>query len=77
MENSVKKLFLVVDAFNNAVQENTKIAKEKEHDPKAEVRNRGLCVFPAEHPKVKDGQLPPAQGWWLVTNSFKSLHSAN
>ena len=22
-------------------------------------------------------QLPPAQGWWLVTNSFKSLHSAN
>ena len=26
---------------------------------------------------ISHGQLPPAQGWWLVTNSFKSLHSAN
>jgi hypothetical protein len=54
MENSVKKLSLVVYAFEQAVTENLKTAKEKEHDPKAEVRNRGLCVFPAEHPKVKD-----------------------
>ena len=54
MENSLKKLLLIVTAFNQAVTENLKTAKEKEHDPKAEVRNRGLCVFPAEHPKVTD-----------------------
>lgn len=54
MENSAKTISLVIDAFTQAVVENVKIAKEKEHDPKADVRNRGLCVFPAEHPKVTD-----------------------
>lgn len=29
-------------------------SKEREHDPKAGVRNRGEVVFPAESPKVKD-----------------------
>jgi hypothetical protein len=52
MNNSVKKLLLIVDKFSDSVKENVKVAKK--HNPKAEVRNRGLCVFPAEHPKVKD-----------------------
>lgn len=31
-----------------------KNAKESKKDPKAAVRSRGKCVFPAEHPKVTD-----------------------
>jgi hypothetical protein len=29
-------------------------AKKKKLDPKAKVRNRGVCVFPANSPSVKD-----------------------
>ncbi|SRR6266581_4528277 len=39
-----EKLALLADQFE-------KLAK---NDPKAKVRNRGKCVFPAEHPKVND-----------------------
>jgi len=28
--------------------------KGRKHDPRAKVRNRGKCIFPAESPKVKD-----------------------
>lgn len=53
MNDSIKNLLSIVDKFSNAVTETVKVA-EKKHDPKAAVRSRGTCVFPAEHPKVKD-----------------------
>lgn len=44
----------LVEAFEMAVFDLVKSSAEKKHDPKAAVRSRGLCIFPAEHPKVKD-----------------------
>lgn len=54
MTISANQLLSLIDKFSEAVEETVKTAKEKKHDPKAAVRSRGLCVFPAEHPKVKD-----------------------
>ena len=47
----IKALTQSIDAFVKEAKE-----KKKKHklDPKAKVRNRGECVFPAESPSVKD-----------------------
>ena len=54
----VKELPVLVCAFadevDNLVKEAAKKKPKKKLDPKAHVRNRGPCVFPAEHPKVTD-----------------------
>ena len=42
----------LIDIIAEAAEEFEKLAS----DPKAKVRNRGTCVFPAEHPKVKDNK---------------------
>jgi hypothetical protein len=48
----------LVDVFaSEAIKELNKFAAKKSSkdlDPKAAVRSRGKCVFPAEHPKVTD-----------------------
>ena len=44
---------IIFDELLNLADTFEKLAKE---DPKAKVRNRGTCVFPAEHPKVKDNK---------------------
>ena len=56
MTISANQLLSLINKFRQTVEETVKTAKEKEHDPKADVRNRGLCVFPAKHPKVTDDQ---------------------
>ena len=43
----LSKLLLAADAF-------LKVAAKEKTDPKAEVRNRGECVFPANSRKIKD-----------------------
>lgn len=40
-----------IDIIANAAEKFCKVVEAL--DPKAKVRNRGDCVFPAEHPKVK------------------------
>lgn len=40
-----------IDVICLSAEEFIKLAKK---DPKAKVRNRGVCVFPAEHSNVKD-----------------------
>jgi hypothetical protein len=42
-----------VDLIYQTAEEFFKLAKD---DPKAKVRNRGTCVFPAEHPNVTDNE---------------------
>ncbi len=54
MKNSIEKILLASVIFKEHVYNNVKNAEKKKHDPKAAVRSRGKCVFPAEHPKVKD-----------------------
>ncbi len=57
MSYTPEELLMLTEAFaEQSVKEFIKTAKksEKELDPKAGVRNRGKCVFPADHPKVKD-----------------------
>jgi hypothetical protein len=49
MNNSIENLLFLTTQFE-------KLAKKQKVklDPKAKTRSRGTCVFPAEHPKVKD-----------------------
>jgi hypothetical protein len=57
MKYNADEILMLTDTFvDQSMSELTKIAKKsvKELDPKAKVRNRGKCVFPADHPKVKD-----------------------
>ncbi len=42
-----------IDVLYQATNEFEKLAKG---DPSAKVRNRGTCVFPAEHSQVKDNE---------------------
>lgn len=51
--NDNDELFGLCDDFCEQAEEYTK-KDAADKDPKAKVRNRGECVFPAEHPKVKD-----------------------
>ncbi|MFW9872496.1 MAG: hypothetical protein ACFFG0_05280 [Candidatus Thorarchaeota archaeon] len=48
MENIEQKLASRKDLSLNDIE------ASKEEDPKAKTRNRGDCVFPSDHPKVKD-----------------------
>lgn len=57
MSYTPEELLILSEAFANQLDESLKVfaAKaKKELDPKAGVRSRGKCVFPAEHPKVTD-----------------------
>jgi hypothetical protein len=59
MSKNIDDILLLTDTFiSQAEKELFKTAKKvkKESDPEAGVRNRGKCVFPAEHPKVKDDE---------------------
>lgn len=59
MKYNADEILMLTDTFvNQSILEFKKIAKksEKDSDPKAGVRTRGKCVFPAEHSKVKDNK---------------------
>ena len=57
MSKLPEKIHNLIDIFaNESVKGLKALAAKKDSDPKADVRNRGKCVFPAEHPKVKDNQ---------------------
>jgi len=55
---SCEELVAIAEKFELLANELIKIAKKdnSRSDPKAKTRNRGKCVFPAEHSKVKDNK---------------------
>jgi hypothetical protein len=54
--SKIDELLILASKFEDKASESlVKVAKKKEKlDPKADIRNRGKVVFPAESPKVKD-----------------------
>lgn len=56
MSNLPKDIENIIDIIANKKIRELQIfaAEDRKLDPKAKVRSRGKCVFPAEHPKVKD-----------------------
>ena len=55
MSYTPDELLSLMESFAEATSSSlVKLAKKKELDPKAEVRNRGKVIFPAESGKVKD-----------------------
>jgi hypothetical protein len=35
------------------------------------------CIFCNQELKLIDSQLPPAQGWWLVSEPYGSTHCSS
>jgi FtsZ-binding cell division protein ZapB len=57
MSYTPEELLSLTASFEDFVNKQlVKMAKDKKSDPKAAVRTRGLVIFPAESPKVKDNK---------------------
>ena len=60
MSYTADQLVKIATNFENLAKELISEAAEgssgRKLDPKAKTRNRGKCVFPAEHPKVSDNK---------------------